>query len=123
MKYLILIYTNPEMRTYWEALTDAQRADGAGAHRAVLDELVASGELVVSAPLADVSQAKRVAVRDGEIMTTDGPYAEVKEHLAGFYVLECESFERAVEQAAKLPEAAYGMVEVRPAMNPVWMQR
>jgi hypothetical protein len=122
MKYLILIYTNPEMRAYWEALTDAQRADAARAHTAIVDELVASGELVVSSPLADVSHTKRPVVRDGQLMTTDGPYAEVKEHLAGFYVVDCESQERALDVFAKLPEAAYGAVEVRPTLSPVWME-
>jgi hypothetical protein len=122
MKYLILIYTNPEMREFWDALTDAQRAVAASAHTAFTDELAASGELVISSPLADVSHAKQVTARDGEVMTTDGPYAEVKEHLAGFYVLECESVERAVQLAGRLPEAEYGAVEVRPTMNPVWMR-
>jgi hypothetical protein len=122
MKYLILIYTNPEMRDYWAALTDEQRTDAARAHTAVVDELVASGEFVTSAPLADASHTKRFAVRDEQLHTTDGPYAEAKEHLAGFYVVDCESVERAVEVGAKMPEAAYGMVEVRPTMSPVWME-
>jgi hypothetical protein len=122
MKYLILIYTNPEMRDYWAALTDEQRTGAARAHTAVVDELVASGELVTSAPLADVAHTKRPVVQDGQLHTTDGPYAEVKEHLAGFYVVDCESLERAIEVGAKLPEAAYGAVEVRPTMSPVWME-
>lgn len=122
MKYLILIYTNPEMREYWNALTDQQRAEGARAHTAVVDELVASGELITSSPLADVSQTKRFVMNDGGLNVTDGPYAEVKEHLAGFYVVDCESLERAVEVGAKLPEAQFGMVEVRPTLSPVWME-
>jgi hypothetical protein len=56
-------------------------------------------------------------VVDGQIMTTDGPYAEAKEFLAGFYLLDCDSMERAIEHAAKLPEAAFGLVEVRPVMD------
>jgi hypothetical protein len=56
-------------------------------------------------------------VKDGRTITTDGPFAELKEHLAGFYLLDCESIERAVEIAARIPEAALGLVEVRPVMD------
>ena len=56
-------------------------------------------------------------VADGATMTTDGPFAEVKEQLAGFYLLECDSQQRAVEIAAKVPEASFGVVEVRPLMD------
>jgi hypothetical protein len=50
-------------------------------------------------------------------MSTDGPFAEVKEHLAGFFLIECESMERAIGYAARVPEAALGLVEVRPVLN------
>jgi hypothetical protein len=56
-------------------------------------------------------------VLDGRTMTTDGPFAEVKEQLAGFFLIECESFERAIEHAARVPEATLGLVEVRPVMD------
>jgi hypothetical protein len=56
-------------------------------------------------------------VDEGRTMTTDGPFAEGKEHLAGFFLLECESIDRAVEHAARLPEAAFGLVEVRPVRD------
>ena len=79
--------------------------------------MVASGELIVSEALADSSLAKRVTSRDGQAIVTDGPYAEVKEYLAGFFLLECDSMERAVKQAARIPEAALGLVEVRPIMG------
>jgi hypothetical protein len=56
-------------------------------------------------------------VRDGETVVSDGPFAEVKEHLAGFYLLECESLERAIEWAAKVPDAHLREVEVRPILD------
>jgi hypothetical protein len=56
-------------------------------------------------------------VRDGELMTTDGPFAEVKEYLAGIYVVDCDSIERAVEVAGRVPEAEHGLVEVRPVLS------
>ena len=117
MKYLILIHTNPASLKVWEGLSDAQRVEFGRSHLALSDDLAASGELVVSEGLADPSLAKRVSVRGGRTMTTDGPFAEVKEHLAGFYLIECESIDRAIEHAARVPDAAYGEVEVRPVLD------
>ena len=117
MKYLILIYSNAESRKIWEGFSDAQRAEGYRYYAGLNEDLTASGEMIVSEALADPSLAKRVSVREGQTMTTDGPFAEVKEHLAGFYLLECESMERAVEHAARIPEAEMGLVEVRPVLD------
>ena len=117
MKYLILIYSNPQSRAVWDGFSDAQRAEGLAVYAALTEDLVASGELIVSEALADPSLARRVSVRDGATMTTDGPFAEVKEHLAGFYLLECESMQRAIEHAARIPEAAHDLVEVRPVLT------
>lgn len=117
MKYVILIYSNPWSREIWESLPATRRAEGLAVYRALDEDLAASGEMIVSEALADQSLTKRVAVSDGATMTTDGPFAEVKEHLAGFYLLDCESMDRAVEHAARIPEAAYGLVEVRPVMD------
>lgn len=117
MKYLILIHSNAHFLQRWEGLTDAQRAEFGVGHLALTDELAASGELVASEGLADPALAKRVTVRDGQTMTTDGPFAEVKEHLAGFYLVDCESPERAVQIAARVPDAVWGLVEVRPVLD------
>jgi hypothetical protein len=117
VKYLILIHSNPTTRKLWGELPLAQRAQGLRAYAALREDLTASGELIVSEALADPSLSRRVLVRDGRTMTTDGPYAEVKEHLAGFFLVECESIERAIEHAARVPEAPYGLVEVRPVMD------
>lgn len=117
VKYLILIYSNPRSRELWEAFSDAEQAEGFAAYAALDEELAASGELIVSEALADASQAVRVAVRDGRTITSDGPYAEVKEHLAGFYLIECDSLERAIEIAARVPGADPLGVEVRPVLD------
>jgi hypothetical protein len=117
VKYLILIHSNPASLKVWEGLSDAQRVEFGRAHLALTDDLAASGELVHSEGLADPSLAKRVSVREGRTMTTDGPFAEVKEHLAGFYLIECESIERAIHHAARVPDAATGEVEVRPVLD------
>lgn len=117
MKYVILIYDNQASREVWAGLPAAQRAEGLGVYAALNDDLTASGELITTEALGDPSLTKQVSVRDGRTTTTDGPFAEVKEFLAGFYLLECESIERAIEHAARIPEAEFGRVEVRPVQD------
>ena len=117
MKYLILIYSNPASREIWEGFTDDQRAVGFRYYAALADELAASGELIATEALADASSTRRVTVRDGQTLTSDGPFAEAKEQLAGFFLLDCQSAERAVEIAARVPEAELGLVEVRPVLQ------
>ena len=117
MRYLILVYSNPQSRAIWERLTDEQRIDFARSHFSLSDELAASGELIASEGLTDPSLGKGVSVRDGVTITSDGPYAEVKEYLAGFYLIECDTIEQAIEQAARVPDAQWGQVEVRPVFD------
>ena len=117
MKYLILIYSNPASREIWEGFTDDQRTEGFRYYAALADELAASGELIATEALADASSTRRVTVRDGQTLTSDGPFAEAKEQLAGFFLLDCQSAGRAVEIAARVPEAELGQVEVRPVLQ------
>ena len=116
MKYLILIYSNPESREIWDGLSADERGGGLSAYTALNEDLNASGEMIVTEALADPSMGKRVSVQEGRT-TTDDPFAEVKELVAGFYLVECESFDRAVEIAARMPKAELGLVEVRPCMD------
>ena len=117
MKYLILIWSNPESRAIWESFSAEERSEGFAYYAALAEDLEASGELIVTEALADPSLTKRVTVREGQTMTSDGPFAEAKELLAGFFLVECESAERAVEIAARVPEAELGLVEMRPVMD------
>jgi hypothetical protein len=117
MKYLIMVLSNPESAAALRRLSEEQGREFGRGHRALGEALAESGELVVSEGLDDQSNAVRVRLRDGETMTTDGPFAEVKEQLAGFYLVECESLERAVELAARVPDAAFTDVEVRPVLD------
>lgn len=114
VKYVVLIYGNPESRAAWEGMSDEQRAAGLAYYQQLNDDLDASGERIVSERLAYPELAKRVS---GGALTTDGPFAEAKEFLAGFYLLDCESEARALEIALRIPEAAFGTVEVRPVMG------
>lgn len=117
MKYMILINHNQQARSSWENMSDEQRAAGYSAHASLVEDLAGSGELVVSDALADPSHAKRVTVDDGKVITADGPFPEMKEHLAGYYLVDCDSIERAVKHASRIPEAAFGLVEVRPILG------
>ena len=118
MKYLILIHSNPQSREIWESFTEEQRSEGYAYYAALNDDLVATGEMIVSEALADPSMGRRLPAGAGSPVTSsDGPFAEVKEHLAGFFLVQCDSMERALEIAARVPEADLGLVEVRPVLN------
>jgi hypothetical protein len=117
MKYMILIHSNPHFCERWEKLSQTEQEEFGRRHYALSDALADSGELIVSEGLADPSLAKRVTTRDGQTMTTDGPFAEVKEHLAGFLLVECDTEGRALAIAAQVPDALWGLVEVRPVLG------
>jgi hypothetical protein len=117
VKYLILIYSNPKSRAVWEEMTEAQRMDFGRGHYALSDELAESGVLVASEGLPDPSHGTRVSVRDGRTIASDGPFAEVKEYLAGFYLVDCDTLDEAVAIAARVPDALRGEVEVRPVYD------
>ena len=117
MKYVILIYSNPRSRELWEQFSAEERSEGLAAYASLVEDLSASGELVVTEALGDPSLTKRVTAGQGGAITSDGPFAEAKELLAGFFLVDCESTERAVEIAARVPEAEFGLVEVRPVMD------
>ena len=80
-------------------------------------EVEGAGAFVAGEGLQPTATATTVRVRDGERVVTDGPFAETKEQLGGFYLLECGSLDEAIEWASKIPGAATGSVEVRPVMN------
>jgi hypothetical protein len=114
MKYMIIISHNQQAMESWSQMSESDRALGFQAHEALHDDLNSSGEMVVAEVLADASQAKRVLVSAGRTSTVDGPVPDSGGHLAGFYLVDCDNMERAVEWAARIPEAAFGLVEVRP---------
>ena len=117
MKYLLLIYQNPGAREVWASFSEERQKESLAAYAALNDELAKSGELMAAESLADPEMAKRVSVQDGQAITSDGPFAETKEEPAGFYLVDCESMDRAVEIAARIPEASVAQIEVRPIMT------
>lgn len=114
VKYMLLIYSNPES---WASLSAEQREGLGRAHESLARELSEQGLLVSAAGLADPITSRTVSVRDDTTTTTDGPYAEAKEHLAGFYLVECDNIDQAIGYAARMPDAKYVAVEVRPVMD------
>ena len=110
MQYALLIYDRPG--TYDE-LPDREREAVFGEYFAISNE----ASVVGGAQLEPAETATTIRVKDGETLATDGPFAEVKEYLAGFYLVECDSMERAVEIAGRVPEAELGLIEVRPVLQ------
>jgi len=114
MQYMLMIYTPPGT---WESMSEEERNATMGEYYDYTDSLEAAGVLRAGAPLETVDSATTVRVRDGERLLTDGPYAETKEQIGGYYLLECKDLDEALEWAAQIPEAATGVIEVRPIMN------
>ena len=110
MKYLLTIYDDRSAPA--EEMTGLMEA-----YAALGRELAESGAYIAGEGLQPVETATTVRVRGGEPMLTDGPFAETKEQLGGFYLLECRNLDEALEWAAKVPNAATGCVEVRPVMD------
>ena len=111
MQYVLLIYAAPGQ---WESLSDDKRKAVYARYEALADELRESNALVAGAELQSVESATSVRVRDGETQVTDGPFAETKEALGGYFLIDAESLDEAIEWASKIPGATHGVVEVRP---------
>jgi hypothetical protein len=104
MKYICLVYLDKE---HWNACPD----DHCGAYA---QELVERGKLLAAEPLHSIESATTVRVRNGAMSVTDGPFAETKEMLAGFYMVDAKDLNEAIRIAAGVPPAKYGSIEVRP---------
>jgi hypothetical protein len=114
MKYMLLIYVDPQ------AAPDGGTPEGQAemqAYGAYSQELAASGAMLAGDPLHGNETATTVRVRNGETLTSDGPFAETKEHLAGYYVVDVADLDAAIAWAAKIPSALHSAIEVRPIMD------
>src|SRR3954469_11380551 len=113
MKYMAIIYNDEA--SYADATPEEIGAIFA-AHGEFGDAAGKAGVMLGGDGLQPVATATTVRVRDGERLLTDGPYAETKEQLGGFYLLECKDLDEALAWAARIPEAKTGSIEVRPGM-------
>ncbi|MFK7803810.1 MAG: YciI family protein [Anaerolineae bacterium] len=114
MKYICLIYT-PEVdpATVTKEAGEAEMAEYMAFGQAIAEAGVATG---LGDALYPTAMATTVRVREGKAMTSDGPFAETKEQLGGFYILDCKDIDEALKYAAMIPGAKHGSIEVRPLM-------
>ena len=113
MKYLLMIYSDPNVNA---KKTPAELDKMMQEYWAFTQEVKDRKVYVAAEALTPTSSATTVRVRNGRTMTTDGPFAETKEQIGGFYLLDCANLDEAIELAAKIPHAAEGSIEVRPIM-------
>ncbi len=111
MKYLCLVYyeeskINAMSQSEWDTLNGECMAFG--------ESLTGSGHRLGGEPLEQTHTATTVRVRDGKVSTTDGPFAETKEQLAGFYEVEAKNLDEAIDVASRIPPARFGSIEIRP---------
>jgi hypothetical protein len=111
MKYLCLIYDD---ESTWATMSQADAEAMMGEYFAFTDGIRKSGQYIAGEALQPVQTATTVRVRNGKLSTTDGPFAETKEQLGGYYLIEAKDLNDAIQVAARIPSAKSGSVEVRP---------
>jgi hypothetical protein len=114
MQYLLLIY-DPEKT--WDEMPEAERNKLSAEYMTFTQEIRGSGHFQAGEALQPTHTATTVRVRDGKTATTDGPFAEIREQLGGFYLIEAKDLDEAIRIAARIPSAKIGSIEVRPIMK------
>ena len=114
MKYLLTIISD---ESQWAAATPRELQEMMSAYEAFTREITAAGVMLGGEGLSPSSTATTVRVRGDEVVTSDGPFAETREQLGGYYLLDCGSEDEAIGWAARMPGARYGAIEVRPVMD------
>jgi hypothetical protein len=113
MKYMLLIH---EAEKAFQALSEAERQAIYAEYRKFSEEIAASGHYVGGSELQPTSAATSVKIRNGKRLVTDGPFAETREQLGGYYLVEAKDLDEAIALAARIPSARTGTIEVRPLM-------
>jgi hypothetical protein len=111
MQYLLMIYENEKV---WVDMPEAQRNSMFGEYMTYTSDIKASKHFIAGDALQPVATATTVRVRNGKATVTDGPFAETKECLAGFYMIEARDLNEAIQIASRIPPAQVGSIEVRP---------
>ena len=111
MRYMLLIYDDEQL---WANMGEAERDGIMAEYMAYSDEVFGAGVAKAGDALQPTSSATTVRIRDGQTLTTDGPFAETKEQLGGFYLVDVPSLDDAIEAAARIPGARTGKIEIRP---------
>ena len=120
MKYILLDYVN---EAGWPTLTRDEQQRWLGAYRAYMQAMTEAGVLKSSSGLHPTSSATTVRVSDDKAHVLDGPYADTKEQLGGFHIIEVDDLDSALSWAARSPTALHGIVEVRPVMEGTMLTR
>ncbi len=113
MKYMLLIYHEEKG---WDGYSEQERQDIYREYRELIGELQPKGKFLEGDELQPTATARTVRVRDGKPVVTDGPFAETREQVGGYFLIEAESQEEAISIAARIPSARTGTIEVRPVM-------
>lgn len=111
MKYMLLIYLEEN------ALTEAERAQCYADSAAYARQLHASGRFLDASPLHPTSTATSLRIREGKRLITDGPFAETREQLGGYFLINAENLDQAIEIAGQIPAGKWGTVEIRPVLE------
>ena len=114
MRYALLIYASEQE---WAAQSEEQSQAVNQEYMAFTKDIIDRGLMKGGDALQPTATATTVRVRDGETLTTDGPFAETKDQLGGFYLVDCKDLDEAIEVAAGIPDARRGSIEVRPIME------
>jgi hypothetical protein len=114
MKYILLIHDDEKA---WDKLSEAERGQIYGEYGQLTQEIKSSGQYLAGHQLRPTSSATSVRVRDGKRVLTDGPFAETREQLGGFYLVEAKDLDEAIAIATRIPSARLGTIEVRPVME------
>ena len=114
MKYMLLIYDEERA---WSKLTPADQQAMMAEYRQFTESLKAAGQYVSGSQLHPVSAASSVRIREGKRLVTDGPFAETREQLGGYYLVNCANLDEALALAARVPSARFGTIEVRPLVE------
>jgi len=120
MQYLLMDYVN---ESGWPQLTQEEKEYWLGSYRAYMETMLKAGVLKESKGLYPTSSASSVRVLDGKTQVLDGPYADTKEQLGGFHVIEVADLDAAIAWAARSPTALHGIVEVRPVQEGTLLTR
>ncbi len=113
MQYLCLIY---EDETVLPSRSEDEQQAIMNDYFSFTGRMRESGKMVAGDALMPIETATTVRIRDGKVITTDGPFAETKEQLGGYYLLECDDLDEAIELASQIPSSKWGSIEVRPIM-------
>jgi hypothetical protein len=111
MKYMMLVYLDEQ------AMTDAEREHCYLESAQLAQDLNSSGQFLDASPLHPIATATSVRVREGKPVVTDGPFAETREQLGGYYVIEAKDLDEAIGIAQRIPPAPFGTIEIRPVME------